>query len=293
MMSTSPSTLPAVIRVAHSPDSDDAFMFYALASGHVDTEGLTFEHILKDIQTLNEEAFEGTYELTAMSYHAYAYLKDKYDILSVGSSIGDKYGPVVVSTRPMSKDDLLGEGVTIAVPGLLTSAYLFLKLWLPEATTVVVPFDEIPDYVKAGKADAGLLIHESQVTYMNEGFHRIVDLGQWWFEATNLVMPLGCNGIRKDLGPELMQKIARVLYRSVKWGLDNRAEALAGCKQYSRGLPEQLTDKFVAMYVNGMTLEADIEIRKATRLMLSMGHLSGLIPTETAPIFVDTDMSMV
>jgi 1,4-dihydroxy-6-naphthoate synthase len=287
------ASVPDVIRVAHSPDADDAFMFYALATNRVDTEGLTFKHILQDIQTLNEEAFKGTYELTALSYHAYAYLNDRYDILSVGSSIGDKYGPVVVSTTPMTKESLLEPGVTVAVPGLLTSAYLFLKLWLPEVNTVVVPFDEIPDYVKAGKAHAGLLIHESQVTYMNEGFHRVVDLGQWWFESTNLVMPLGCNGIRKDLGDELSRKIARVLYRSVKWGLDNRQVALDGCKQYNRGLPDHLTDKFVAMYVNGMTLEADLEIRKATRLMLSMGYMSGLIPNEVAPVFVDLDLATV
>lgn len=280
------ATVPSVIRVAHSPDADDAFMFYALAKHKVDAEGLVFEHVLKDIETLNQEAQHGTYELTALSYHAYAYLHEKYAILPVGSSIGDKYGPVLVSKTPLTADALKAEDAIVAIPGVQTSAYLFLKLWMPEVKTVIVPFDEIPQYVLDGKATAGLLIHESQVTFQEEGLFKIVDLGEWWFETTNLVMPLGCNGIRKDLGDELIAKIGRVLYRSVKWGLENREETLAGCQVYARDLDPAKTDRFVAMYVNEMTLDATTEIRKGVRLMLSMGYSAGLIPTKVDPEFV-------
>lgn len=286
MMTTTPNTTPPVIRVAHSPDADDAFMFYALAQHKVDAEGLVFEHILKDIETLNQEAQQGTYELTALSYHAYAYLHEKYAILPVGSSIGDKYGPVLVSKTPITADALKVDDAVVAVPGVQTSAYLFLKLWMPDVKTVIVPFDEIPQYVLDGNAIAGLLIHESQVTFQEEGLHKIVDLGEWWFETTNLVLPLGCNGIRKDLGEDLIAKIGRVLYRSVKWGLENREETLAGCQVYARDLDPTKTDRFVGMYVNDMTLDASVEIRKAVRLMLAMGFGAGLIPTKVDPEFI-------
>lgn len=276
-----------VIRVAHSPDADDAFMFYALAHHKVDTEGLTLEHVLKDIETLNREAEQGTYELTAMSYHAYAHLHRQYAIFPVGSSIGDKYGPVVVANQPLTTTELVEGNLAIASPGGWTSAHLALKLWLPEANTVFMPFDRIQDAVQSGEVAAGVIIHEGQVTFADEGFHKVVDLGEWWFETTNLVLPLGCNGIRKDLPPELVQKLGRVLYRSVKWALDNREEALAGCMQYARGLSSEQADRFVGMYVNDMTLAMHPEIKKAVKLMLFMGHGMGLIPEKIEPEYVE------
>jgi len=275
------------IRVAHSPDSDDAFMFYALAQHKVDTEGLEFEHVLKDIETLNREAADGLYELTAISYHAYAYLHEKYAIFPVGSSIGEKYGPVLVSKTPMTVDELIASGGKVAIPGTQTSAYLFLKLWNPDIETVVVEFDKIPQAVLDGDVVAGLLIHESQVTYTEEGLHKIIDMGEWWFEKTGLVLPLGCNGIRRDLGDDMIQKICRVLYRSVKWGLDNRAETLEGCQEYARDLPPEKTDKFVGMYVNDLTLEITPEIREAVTLMLKEGFEKGIIPFDVTPEFID------
>lgn len=283
-------TPPPVIRVAHSPDADDAFMFYALAEDKVDTEGLRFEHILTDIETLNHEAFKGTYELTALSYHAYAHLADKYAILPVGSSIGDKYGPVLISAdASLTKERLQQEKIVVAVPGRLTSAYLSLKLWLPEIETVEMPFDAIMPAVKEGKVAAGVIIHEGQLTYASLGLHKIVDLGEWWFDTTNLVLPLGCNGIRKDLGMELMRKIGRVLYRSVAWGLENRTEALEGCQKYAGDLPPEKTDRFVGMYVNQHTLHADNEVRKAVKLMLWMGADFGIIPKKVEPEFIELE----
>jgi 1,4-dihydroxy-6-naphthoate synthase len=276
---------PAVIRVAHSPDSDDAFMFWALAKGKVDTEGLTFEHVLSDIETLNREALKGTYELTAISYHAYAYLHERYAILNVGSSIGDKYGPVLIAKKPMSKEEV--KQVTIAIPGEMTTAYLALKIWEPEIKTVVVPFDQIMERVASGEFEAGLIIHEGQLTYQKEGFTKIVDLGEWWFEDTNLTLPLGGNAIRRDLGPELIAKIGRVLYRSVKAGLENRDEALEYAMSFSRGLDKDLTDRFVGMYVNQMTLDADAEIRKAVQLLLWRGFGVGVLSEKITPEFID------
>jgi 1,4-dihydroxy-6-naphthoate synthase len=277
-----------LIRIAHSPDADDAFMFYALAEGKVETHGYQYEHILCDIQTLNEEAPKGTYELTALSYHAYAYVADRYAILSVGSSIGDKYGPVLVAhDETLTKERLEKEQITVAVPGLLTTAYLALKIWSPNLKTVVMPFDQIQEAVKAKQVDAGLIIHEGQLTYRSEGLHKVVDLGEWWFETTNLVLPLGCNGIRRDLGESTIQTVAKALYDSVKWGLDNREASLNGCLKYARGLSYDKVNRFVEMYVNQMTLEADLEIRKATRLILAMGADMGIIPTKVAPEFID------
>jgi 1,4-dihydroxy-6-naphthoate synthase len=284
------SALPLThIRVAHSPDADDAFMFYALAQNKVDTEGLTFEHILKDIETLNQAAVQGTYELTALSYHGYAHVADKYAILPVGSSIGDKYGPVLISKTPLTKAELLASGKPVAIPGPWTTATLALKLWEPNLPTEVVPFDQITEAVASGQYLAGVIIHEDQVTYQANGYHKVVDLGEWWFEATNLVLPLGCNGIRKDLGDELIQRIGRVLLRSVAWGLDNRAETLAGCQSYARDLDPALTDKFVGMYVNDMTLNADTEIRKAVKLLLWMGYDMGVIPQRIEPEWVNLE----
>lgn len=278
------TTTPPVIRVAHSPDSDDAFMFYALAQDKVDTEGLTFTHQLTDIETLNREAMKGTYELTAISYHAYAYVRDKYDILTVGSSVGDKYGPVVVAKEAFSKEDLKSK--VVAIPGKMTTAYLALKIWEPSIETVEVPFDEIMEGVISGKYDAGLIIHEGQLTYPEMGLKKVVDLGEWWFEDTNLTLPLGGNAIRRDLGPELIQKIARVLKRSIEYGLAHRQDALDYSMQFARGLEKAQADKFVGMYVNEMTLDADEEIQKAVKLLLWRGQGIGVIPEKVEPQFV-------
>jgi 1,4-dihydroxy-6-naphthoate synthase len=284
-MTIEPKTVPPVIRVAHSPDSDDAFMFWALAHHKVDTEGLTFEHTLTDIETLNQEALQGKYELTAISYHAYAKLVDKYALLNVGSSIGDKYGPVVIAKKPFTKEEL--KSVTVAIPGELTTAYLALKIWEPELKTQAVPFDQIMDRVESGEFAAGLIIHEGQLTYQQQGFVKVVDLGEWWFEETNLTLPLGSNAIRLDLGDEMIQKIGRVLKRSIEHGLQNREEALDYAMQFARGLDRQTADTFVGMYVNEMTLDADIEIRKAVKLLLWRGFGVGVLSEKIEPHFVD------
>jgi 1,4-dihydroxy-6-naphthoate synthase len=276
---------PAVIRVAHSPDSDDAFMFWALAHHKIDAEGLTFEHILTDIETLNKEAMKGTYELTAISYHAYAHVYDKYAILNVGSSVGDKYGPVVIAKKPFTKDEL--KKVTVAVPGEMTTAYLALKIWEPELKTEVVPFDQIMERVESGEFEAGLIIHEGQLTYQQQGFTKVVDLGEWWFEECNLTLPLGGNAIRRDLGPEMIQKIGRVLKRSIEHGLKHREEALDYALQFARGLDKKTADEFVGMYVNEMTLDADVEIRKAVKLLMWRGHGVGVIKEKIEPEFID------
>jgi 1,4-dihydroxy-6-naphthoate synthase len=274
-----------LIRVAHSPDSDDAFMFYALAHHAVETEGLNFEHVLSDIETLNKEAEKGTYELTAISYHAYAYVNDKYAILTCGSSVGDKYGPIVVAKEPMTKADLTGK--VIAIPGLMTTAYLALKIWFPEAKTVVMPFDEIMDAVLEGKVDAGLIIHEGQITYPQFGLKKVVDLGEWWFEETNLPLPLGGNAIRRDLGTDLIHKIARVFKRSLIYSLEHRDEALDHAMTYARGLEKSQADRFVGMYVNEMTINASQEIQKAVQLLLWRGYGVGVIPQKISPEFID------
>lgn len=280
---------PPVIRVAHSPDSDDAFMFYALAHDKVDTEGLTFTHTLTDIETLNQEALKGTYELTAISYWAYAKVKEKYALLNCGQSIGDKYGPVVISKTPLTQADLKDQ--VIAVPGEMTTAFLALKLWFPEAKTQVIPFQEIMDRVNAGEFVAGVIIHEGQLTYAAEGFHKVVDLGEWWFETTNLSLPLGSNAVRLDLGDEVIAKIGRVLKRSIEYGLAHREDALDYALQFARGLDRKKADEFVAMYVNDQTLYADNEIKKAVRLMLNMAYGQGMIPEKIDPVFIDVEES--
>ncbi len=282
------ANIPEVIRVAHSPDSDDAFMFWALAKHRIDAEGLTFEHVLTDIETLNKEALKGTYELTAISYHAYASIYKQYVILNVGSSIGDKYGPVLISQKAHTKESL--KDITIAIPGEMTTAYLALKIWEPTLKTQVVPFDQIMERVASGEFEAGLIIHEGQLTYQKEGFLKVVDLGEWWFEETNLTLPLGGNAIRRDLGDELIQKIGRVLQRSVEYGLAHREEAIEYAMSFSRGLDQATTDEFVGMYVNDMTLNADVEIRKAVKLLLWRGFGIGLIPEKVEPDFVDVVM---
>src|SRR5918999_5992436 len=241
------------ITVAHSPDSDDAFMHYGLASGKVLGEGIEFKHLLADIETLNRAAFDGKYEVSAVSFHAYAHLTDKYLLLPHGSSMGDDYGPIVVA-RKDGPSAL--KGVTVAVPGTLTTAFLTLRLYEPGVQYVVMPFDRIQDAVRKGEAAAGLLIHEGQLTYQDEGLKKIVDLGEWWAERTGgLPLPLGGNVIRRDLGDEMVVKVSRILHDSIEYALDHRQEALDYALQYGRGLARDKADKFVGMYVNELTLE--------------------------------------
>ena len=269
-------TTGRVIHVAHSPDSDDAFMFYALAAGKIDTDGITYVHELQDIETLNRRALRGELEVTAVSIHAYAYLADRYALLPHGSSMGDRYGPRLVARAPRSRDSLAG--ARIAIPGTLTTAYLALKLWQPDFVAVPTPFDEIEDVVERGEVDAGLLIHEGQLTFGDRGLHLIVDMGEWWFERTGLPLPLGGNVIRKDLGADLIETISRHLHASIAYGLQHRANALDHAMQYARGLDPQRADTFVGMYVNDWTLDYGERGRAAVRLLLDEGYRAGIIP---------------
>lgn len=273
------------VHVAHSPDSDDAFMFYALAAGKIDTEGLTYVHELQDIESLNQRAMRGELEVTAVSIHAYAYLSDRYALLPHGASMGDRYGPRIVAKTPMRMGDLRGKRV--AIPGKLTSAYLALRLFEPEFEPIVVPFDEIEDFVVAGNADAGLLIHEGQLTFGDKGLHLVQDLGEWWFGETGLPLPLGGNVIRKDLGPERMKAISRHLHASIAYGLDHRASALDHSMQYARGLDRSKADTFVGMYVNDWTLDFGARGREAVEQLLSRGYEAGVIPQRIVPEFVE------
>jgi 1,4-dihydroxy-6-naphthoate synthase len=264
------------IRIAHSPDSDDAFMFYGLASGGVKSDGITVEHVLADIETLNRAAFEGTYEISAVSFHAYAHLTDRYILLPHGASMGDGYGPVVVAKRdgPTSL-----HGVTVAVPGLLTTAYLALRLYDSGFAYEVMPFDQIQEAVHEGTAAAGLLIHEGQLTYESEGLRKIVDLGEWWRDRTGgLPLPLGGNVIRRDLGPENIARISRLLHDSIAYGLQHRAEALEYAMQFGRGLDRARADRFVGMYVNQLTLDYGVRGRTAVSRLLDEAHGKGLVP---------------
>lgn len=276
------STAERVIHVAHSPDSDDAFMFYALAEGKIDTEGLRYEHELQDIESLNQRALRGELEVTAVSIHAYAYLADQYALLPHGSSMGDRYGPRLVAREPVSRDALRGK--RIAIPGPMTTAYLALRLYLPEFEAVPTPFDRIEDAVVSGEVDAGLLIHEGQLTYAARGLHLIVDLGDWWYGETGLPLPLGGNVVRKDLGPELIRKISRHLRASIAYGLEHRASALDHAMRYARGLDRGQADTFVGMYVNDWTLDYGETGRRAVRELLRRGVAAGII---TRPVDVE------
>ena len=270
-----------LIRVAHSPDSDDAFMFYALAEGKIDTGDLDFVHELQDIETLNRRALKRELEVTAVSIHAYAYLADKYALLPHGASMGEGYGPRLVAREPLTREQLAGK--TIAVPGTMTSAFLALKLFYPEAITQVVPFDQIMDHVIAGNSDVGLLIHEGQLTYQDAGLHLVRDMGAWWASETNgLPLPLGGNVIRKDLGPELMREVSRLLRESIAYGLEHRTAALAHAQSYGRGLDDSQTDEFVGMYVNQRTLDYGPDGRTAVQLFLDRGNAAGVIPHRVA-----------
>jgi 1,4-dihydroxy-6-naphthoate synthase len=264
------------ITVAHSPDSDDAFMFYGLATNKLETEGLKFEHTLKDIQSLNEDAREGVYDVTAISFHAYAYVSDKYALLPHGASIGDKYGPILVSREPRKPEEI--GGMKIAVPGELTSAFLALRLYNDEFDYKVIPFDEIIEAVKKGDVDAGLLIHEGQLFYKQEGLDKVLDLGEWWHGKTGLPLPMGGNAIRRELGPELMEQVSQHLHRSIVYSMENREDALAYAMQFARDMAPETADRFVAMWVNDLTLDYGERGREAVRVLLDEGYKQGIIP---------------
>jgi 1,4-dihydroxy-6-naphthoate synthase len=276
---------PTTIHVAHSPDSDDAFMFYALAEGKVDTEGLTYVHELQDIETLNQRAMRGELEVTAVSIHAYAYISDRYALLPHGASMGDRYGPRLVAREPTSRDQIRGK--RIAIPGPLTSAYLALRLFEPDFHPIPTPFDEIEDAVVDGTVDFGLLIHEGQLTYADRGLHLVADLGEWWFEQTGLPLPLGGNVVRKDLGEALTRKISKHLRASIAYGLQHRASALDHAMQYARGLDRGKADTFVGMYVNDWTLDYGDRGREAVRLLLNRGVDAGLISRDVDVRFIE------
>lgn len=276
---------PSTITLAHSPDSDDAFMFYGLATNKIDTGHLHFVHLLKDIQTLNEEAMKGTFDVTAISFHAYAYVADKYALLPHGASIGDNYGPIVVSREQASPDDI--SKLRIAVPGTLTSAFLALRIFNKDFEYVVVPFDKIIDAVQNGTCDAGLLIHEGQLFYDTLGLHKVLDLGEWWHGRTGLPLPMGGNVIRRDLGPELIKEVSRLLRESIRYSLANRQDALEYAMQFARDMDTELADRFVAMWVNDLTLDYTERGREAVRQLLREGFEHGIISTEVPVDFVD------
>lgn len=274
------------IQLGHSPDSDDAFMFYGLADHKVNDEGLTFEHILRDIQTLNEWAKDGKLECTAISVHAYAYVHDKYAVLVHGASMGDGYGPMVVTRDPMTPEDL--PNVTIAIPGLMTSAFLALSLFLPtNFNYVVMPFDEIMPAVHRGDVPAGLLIHEGQLTHMRLGLYNIIDLGKWWKEDTGLPLPLGVNAIRKDLSLDVQQRASRALKASIEYGLEHRASAVDHAMQYARDMDTETADTFVGMYVNDWTVNMGEAGKRSIQLFLDRAVERGLIPPTGAVEFVE------
>jgi 1,4-dihydroxy-6-naphthoate synthase len=278
-----------VIHLAHSPDADDAFMFWALAAGRIDTNDRRYVHELGDIESLNRRALAGELEVTAVSLHAYAHLADRYALLAHGASIGDRYGPRIVSRAPRPADPraaLGGPDVLVAVPGELTTAFLTLKLYQPATRHVVVPFDEIEEYVAAGRAHAGLLIHEGQLTFADRGLHLWADLGAWWHDETGLPLPLGGNVVRRDLGRGLMRDIARDLKASIQYGLAHRAEALAHAGAYSRGLDAARTDRFVAMYVNEYTIDYGATGRRAVAELLKRAHGAGLVAAPVDVTFV-------
>jgi 1,4-dihydroxy-6-naphthoate synthase len=270
------------IAVAHSPDSDDAFMFYALAEGRVDTEGLAFVHELSDIESLNRRAMAGELAVTAVSFHAYAHLADRYLLLPHGASFGDGYGPVVVARSPIPREAIAAGDVPVASPGPWTTAALALRLWAPGVVTRDFPFDRIQEAVLGGDAEAGLLIHEGQLTFRDEGLTEIVDLGRWWKEETTLPLPLGGNVVRRDLGPERIARISRALSRSIEYGLAHRQEALDHALRYARGLDRDRADRFVAMYVNAWTRGYGEAGRRAVQLLLDRAHAAGLTPRATA-----------
>jgi 1,4-dihydroxy-6-naphthoate synthase len=287
------SSLTAVstreISIAHSPDSDDAFMFYGLATNKVQVPGLRFTHTLCDIQTLNQRAMskdgDGVYDVTAVSFHAYPYIQDHYALMTCGGSVGEGYGPMIVAPRAYPLSEIKRK--TIAIPGELTTAYLALKLFAPGIETEVVPFDQIIPSVMQGKYEAGLIIHEGQLTYDQSGLHRIVDLGKWWQKVTGLPLPLGGNAIRRSLGPELISSVSTALRDSIQYALDHREQALAYAMQFARDLDPQMADRFVGMYVNDRTLDYGPDGKEAIRRLLDMGYHAGIISVEPRVAFVE------
>jgi 1,4-dihydroxy-6-naphthoate synthase len=276
---------PREITIGHSPDPDDAFMFYAMTHGKLDTGGLTFKHLITDIETLNHKAVEGELEVTALSVHAYGYVMDRYALLPCGGSFGDGVGPIVVAKKKMEVGELADD--RIAVPGTMTTAYLLLKLLLINFKFEVVPFDKIMDAVLSGEVDAGLLIHEGQITYEKLGLHKIVDLGRWWQEDIGLPLPLGVNAVRKDLGKQLMRKISELMRQSIEYALTHRDEAVAYAMQYGRGMDSKLTDRFVGMYVNEWTQDMGAKGRQAIARLLTRGYHAALLPRPVHLEFVE------
>ena len=272
------------IRIGHRPDSDDAFMFYALAKKLIPTNGFEVVHVIEDIESLNKRALNAELEVTAISIHAYAYVSQDYILMPCGASIGDRYGPIVVSTSPIDLHDLSGK--RIAIPGEMTTAYLTLQLFEPDFIPEVVPFDQILDHVKQGKSDAGLIIHEGQLTYQSQGFHKIIDLGEWWYQETDLPLPLGANVIRRDLGSEAIRKITSLLKQSIQYSLSHRQEGLEYAMVYARDMESDstLADRFVGMYVNDYTLDYGQRGRAGVHELLSRGYQSGII---TSPVDID------
>jgi 1,4-dihydroxy-6-naphthoate synthase len=273
------------IHIGHSPDPDDAFMFYALTQGKLDTAGLKFKHVIKDIESLNHKAVEGKLDVTALSVHAYGYMMDKYALLPSGGNFGDKVGPIVVARKPMEIGELADD--RIAVPGTMTTAYLLLKLILMNFKFEVIPFDKIMDAVKNGEVDAGLLIHEGQITYQKMGLHKIIDLGQWWHEETGMPVPLGVTAVRKDLGKRLMKKISKLITASIQYALDHRDEAIAYAQQFGRGMDTAATNQFVGMYVNPLTVEMGSKGREAIELILTRAYHEALVPRPVHLEFVE------
>ena len=278
------ATETRTITVAHSPDSDDAFMFYGLATNKIDTDGLRFEHVLEDIQTLNEKAMRGVYDVTAISFHAYAYVNDRYALLPHGASIGEGYGPVVVAREPHAVEEI--PKLKVAEPGTMTSAFLALRILSPEFEYVVVPFDKIIDAVRDGAADAGLLIHEGQLFYQKLGLHKVVDLGEWWKDWTGLPLPMGGNVVRRDLGAEMIKRVSEYLHESIQYSLDNRRDALAYAMQFARDMDTELADRFVGMWVNQLTLDYTERGRQAVQRLLDEGAARGVIPHKVTADFV-------
>lgn len=274
-----------IISVAHSPDSDDAFMFYGLATNKLDTGNLKFQHTLKDIQKLNEDAKNGVYDVTAVSFHAYAYISDKYALLPHGASIGDKYGPILVSKEPRKAEDI--STMRIAIPGELTSAFLALRIYNQDFEYTIVPFDKIIETVQRGEVDAGLLIHEGQLFYKQLGLDKVLDLGEWWFEKTGLPLPMGGNVIRRDLGEELMHEVSGYLRESIQYSMDNREDALAYAMQFARDMQPELADRFVAMWVNELTLDYGERGREGVRRLFQEGYEKGIIPHKVDVVFAD------
>ena len=285
----SPATKERRISIAHSPDSDDAFMFYAMTQGKLDTSGLVFDHVLEDIETLNQAAFEGRHEITALSLHAYAYLAERYALMPSGASFGDGYGPVIVAREPLTRADL--DGAVVAIPGQLTTAHLALKLWNPGVETTIVSFDRILEVVESGEVPAGVVIHEGQLTFGDQGLHSVCDLGAWWGEETGGPLPLGANGIRRDLPRDLATRLCRLLTDSVKYALEHRQEALGYASRYARGIEDDpvRSDQFVGMYVNHWTVDYGKAGRAAVQLLLDRGYEAGLLPNRVVAEFAELD----